>query len=111
VPKIQTIDADPPSNSSPAEKKEKRGFNMHEQLRIAMNESRTDELRIDGDRSASQEGPVTLETMGKNPLSRESRFRATADEERAGTPLAGRGKGADGEGQGERQAPAQFSLL
>ena len=75
-----------------------------------MNESRTDELRIDGDRSASQEGPVTLETMGKNPLSRESRFRAIAEEERAGTPLAERGKGMDGVDQGDRQAPAQSSL-
>jgi hypothetical protein len=75
-----------------------------------MNEGAADDLRIDADRSASPEGPVTLET-GKHPLSRESKFRAIAEEERAGTPLEGRGKGADGVGQEDQQAPPQFSLL
>ena len=74
-----------------------------------MNEGAADDLRIDADRSASPEGPVTLET-GKHPLSRESRFRAMAEEERAGIPLEG-GKGVDGVGQGDQQAPPQFSLL
>ena len=75
-----------------------------------MNEGAADDLRIDADRSASPEGPVTLET-GKNPLSRESRFRAMAEEERAGTAMEGPGKGADGVSQEDQQAPPQFSLL
>ena len=75
-----------------------------------MDEGAADDLRIDADRSASPEGPVTLET-GKHPLSRESRFRAIAEEERAGTPLEGRGKGVGGVDKGDQQAPPQFSLL